>query len=90
MIKSGFTSAKAWNMIFGDGRRVRKYICVPLKTSYRNSKDIPYMCAIGRILMIFDPGLMMCPNAFSAKSILDQSARYGINTPFELLVVPLV
>ena len=46
---SGFTSSKACATTLGEGKRVRKWTCVPHINSYNSSKDMEYICAIGNI-----------------------------------------
>ena len=58
--------------------------------SNKNSNAMPYMWAMGRMLMMLSPGTMALPSTCSAKSALLHMARYGSITPFEKPVVPLV
>ena len=50
MMRRGLTSWKAWAMMAGEGRRVRKNRWHPLQKAKMNSIAIPYMWAIGRML----------------------------------------
>ena len=71
----GLISPNALKIILGEGMRVRKKMWQPLMNSKRNSKAIPYICAMGSIEMILSPRLRMCPNFSWPNCTFDQSAR---------------
>ena len=90
MTMAGFTSAKAWAMMAGDGRRVRKNRWHPWQKEKMNSTAMPYMWAMGRMLSVLEPCGMCLPMASMKKSRLLHIALYGSITPLENPVVPLV
>ena len=57
IMMSGFTLEKASATIFGEGIRVRKCMCIPLRNSKITSNCKPYMCAIGSMEITFMPAV---------------------------------
>ena len=72
---TGLISAKACAIMAGLGMRLRKKMWHPQQNSKINSKAIPYMCAIGRMLIMGSPLFTWAPKTLMAKSKLPQSAR---------------
>ena len=88
MMMSGWISAKAFMMIFGLGTRLRKWTCMPMVISKRNSNIMPYMWAVGSMDTTFMPAFSIGQASLEANSMLEYRARYGIITPLEKPEVP--
>ena len=72
---AGLMSVKACAMIAGLGTRVRKKMWQPWQNSNKNSNDMPYICAIGKMLTVFEPLSMCGPILCIVKSRLPHNAR---------------
>ena len=75
MMSFGFTSVKALAISVGEGRRLRKKRWQPLQNPKRNSMLRPYMCAMGRMSSMGEPGFTCLLRRFRQKLMLPHKAR---------------